>query len=231
MKLRKIKNIDLHNLDFVFQPICSREDEIVFVECLTRITNLDMTTHEFFLSIDDHTKLRFFFAQLSFLKRNKFFFERSKLMVTVNVSFKNVGLLYDRSIIKMVEELHFVNLELNELSQQLLSSDALSKLSNLYDCLWLDDFGSGLSNFDLIHKKRVKYIKIDRYMFWKSFSSKEGRNMLHNLIEYLTSEGYYVVIEGIESLLHFEWLKKNLMFCRARISMARNEYGYFETQL
>lgn len=196
-----------YNINFVFQPICSRTNEIVFVECLTRINDINSTTQDFFTSIDDQAKLHIMLAQLELLRNNKCFFEKNNLMATVNVSFKNMDILYEDQIKKIIDDIFFVNLELNELSSHLLSSDALKKFSSYYKYLWLDDFGAGLSNFNIIHEKKFKYIKLDRFMFWKSFNSEEGKNMLHQLIEYLTSEGYFVVIEGIENKIHFEWFK------------------------
>ena len=206
--MQVIINEKKYELEFVFQPICSRESEFYFVECLTRIKNVNFTTQEFFSSAEDKTKLNIMLSQFDLLKNNRVFFESNNLKVTINISFKNMGILYEDPIKKVINELDFVNLEINELSSQLLSSSALMELSSFYKYLWLDDFGDGLSNFNLIYERVFKYVKLDRFLFWRLFDSDNGKKMLYQLIEYLTYEGCFVVIEGIENKIHFDWFKK-----------------------
>ena len=69
-----------------------------------------------------------------------------------------------------------------------------------YGCMIaIDDFGTGLSTIEMVHLVDPDIVKVSREMIASARSSVGGFQELKDIIRYLSSEGYIVLTEGIET--------------------------------
>ncbi|MBE0421329.1 EAL domain-containing protein [Pseudoalteromonas nigrifaciens] len=66
----------------------------------------------------------------------------------------------------------------------------------------VDDFGSGVSNFNHVKKLQPHIVKIDREVLCGAIDDEYCHNFLLHLVEFLKNIGSKVVIEGVETEKH-----------------------------
>ncbi|MFT6835443.1 MAG: EAL domain-containing protein (putative c-di-GMP-specific phosphodiesterase class I) [Francisellaceae bacterium] len=73
--------------------------------------------------------------------------------------------------------------------------------------IWLDDFGTNQSNFDIVNSNKITFsaIKVSKELFWSLLP--EDLLFLDSLLRYLAKH-HNVIVEGIESNKHVELVSK-----------------------
>ena len=71
----------------------------------------------------------------------------------------------------------------------------------------LDDFGSGYAGINAIRGYHFDYVKIDKDFFWHLMRKESGRQLMDALVTFLSRNHHNVIIEGVESEAHKEWLQ------------------------
>ena len=81
-----------------------------------------------------------------------------------------------------------------------LSWQRTKSFAEKYGCMIaMDDFGTGLSTYDMVHLVDPDIVKIDRDMILKARQSRDGLVELAETIQTLSDEGFIVITEGIET--------------------------------
>tara|TARA_Y100000034_G_scaffold101927_1_gene126531 strand:- start:8715 stop:9425 length:711 start_codon:yes stop_codon:yes gene_type:complete len=121
-----------------------------------------------------------------------------------------------------------IALELNERNIDHLTEtdfntlNSINNFSNIF--LWLDDFGTGKSNFEIVISNKISFsaIKVSKELFWELFSS--DKKFLQSLLIYL-GKRHKVVVEGVCSTKHFDFLSQiNNVFMQGFIFMHKDEF-------
>jgi EAL domain-containing protein (putative c-di-GMP-specific phosphodiesterase class I) len=85
--------------------------------------------------------------------------------------------------------------------------------------IWLDDFGSERSNFDVLNMLNLDGVKMSKELFWDLH--KNDRILLKHLIKMIKRKSNTVVIEGVDSFDKY-------IFCKEQRCMMQ---GYFFNEI
>jgi EAL domain-containing protein (putative c-di-GMP-specific phosphodiesterase class I) len=100
-----------------------------------------------------------------------------------------------------------LSLEMDETMDD--SNEVVNKmklLSSNFNCeIWLDDFGTGLSNFDRVNRFKYDAIKLSKELFWELYS--QDLRLLKHLIENLNKKTKKVIIEGVDDFDKYVFCK------------------------
>ncbi|HBQ8624416.1 TPA: phosphodiesterase MrkJ, partial [Klebsiella pneumoniae] len=100
-----------------------------------------------------------------------------------------------------------VHFEVTENAENLLHNSLAAWQSPQDTSLWLDDFGSGYAGINAIRGYHFDYVKIDKDFFWHLMRKESGRQLMDALVTFLSRNHHNVIIEGVESEAHKEWLQ------------------------
>lgn len=70
----------------------------------------------------------------------------------------------------------------------------------------IDDFGCGSATFELLHRVGADVMKIDRRFVRPLIADERSRRVIAAMVRLAHELGMKVVAEGVESLLHWNWL-------------------------
>jgi EAL domain-containing protein (putative c-di-GMP-specific phosphodiesterase class I) len=70
----------------------------------------------------------------------------------------------------------------------------------------IDDFGCGSATFELLHRVGADVMKIDRRFVRPLVADERSRRVIAAMVRLAHELGMTVVAEGVESLLHWNWL-------------------------
>ena len=114
---------------------------------------------------------------------------------------------------------HMLILELTEnntLKSIIQSKGRLNKIREDFGVqIWLDDFGVGYSNFDLVSAFNFDGLKISKELFWDLY--RNDKILLKHIIKFMKSKVNIIVIEGVDSFDKYN-------FCKEQLCMMQ---GYF----
>ena len=100
-----------------------------------------------------------------------------------------------------------VHFEVTENAENLLHNSLAAWQSPQDTSLCLDDFGSGYAGINAIRGYHFDYVKIDKDFFWHLMRKESGRQLMDALVTFLSRNHHNVIIEGVESEAHKEWLQ------------------------
>ncbi|GGB09914.1 putative bifunctional diguanylate cyclase/phosphodiesterase [Agarivorans gilvus] len=72
-----------------------------------------------------------------------------------------------------------------------------------------DDFGKGFTSLSYLSNLACDKIKFDREFGHNALSSKPTQNIVLSMRELINTLNYEILVEGVETLEHANWLKKN----------------------
>lgn len=72
----------------------------------------------------------------------------------------------------------------------------------------LDDFGTKGANIDIVFSAKLDFVKLDRILTNGVFRDCQKQRLLASIVETLSSNGVYPVLEGIEEEEDMEWLRE-----------------------
>jgi EAL domain-containing protein (putative c-di-GMP-specific phosphodiesterase class I) len=85
--------------------------------------------------------------------------------------------------------------------------------------IWLDDFGTERSNFDLINMINFDAVKMSKKLFWDLY--EDDKNLLKYLIKMIKRKANMIVIEGVDSFDKY-------IFCKEQQCLMQ---GYFFNEI
>ena len=197
---------------YVFQKMFSPQGTLVAVECLSRFDNLSISPEVFFRHATAAVRERIFLEQLALIEKHKAWFLRNHISATINVDDHILNLLQRIAPISLLPS-PLIGLcqpggpSLGRPVQDLLHNSLAAWQSPQDTSLWLDDFGSGYAGINAIRGYHFDYVKIDKDFFWHLMRKESGRQLMDALVTFLSRNHHNVIIEGVESEAHKEWLQ------------------------
>lgn len=86
-------------------------------------------------------------------------------------------------------------------------SKQVDKLNALGIKIYLDNFGVGYSSMNLLKDLKIDLLKLDKSFLVNSYDSNRCKILLDNIIEMAHNMGIKVVIEGVDTDEHYEFVK------------------------
>lgn len=139
-----------------------------------------------------------------------------ELLVAVNLS--PVQFADPNLIEKITETLqrrgvspHLIELEITENTLMDTSSDAIERLTKLYDMgikLAIDDFGTGYSSLSYLKKFPVHKLKIDRAFIKDVTTDKDDATIARTIIHLGQAMNLEIIAEGVETEAQLDFLRK-----------------------
>ena len=104
-----------------------------------------------------------------------------------------------------------IHIEITEsvltLDQGMLKNN-LEKFRNHGYQIWLDDFGSGYSSFNVMKEYDFDVLKIDMRFLWDMETNSKSRQILVNIVRMAKEIGLRTVAEGVENESQANYMKK-----------------------
>ncbi|HBZ2333219.1 TPA: EAL domain-containing protein [Klebsiella pneumoniae] len=185
----------------------SSEGTLVAVECLSRFDHISVSPEDFFRYASAELRESIFMEQLALIDKHKQWFNIHGISATINVDDHILNVLLRPEVKALVEHIGCVHFEVTEASNKLLNN-ALATWGKAHSTtLWLDDFGSGNANINAFRGYHFNYVKIDKDFFWHLMKKESGRPLMDALVTFFSRNHHNVIIEGVESEAHKEWLQ------------------------
>ncbi len=189
------------------EAIITMSSDCLHGELLCSITtkNESISPEFFFQNLPEEEHVTLFKLLLSAISADP---ESTKYTISLNTPIqviRNLNLFFE----SFVNNKQRLALELLETDIQKYSAHEyglLNKINHLPNInLWLDDFGTNQSNFDIVNSSRVNLhaIKVSKELFWTLFET--DKQFLESLLSYL-SKKHMVIVEGIEDKNHFKFI-------------------------
>ncbi|HCB1793691.1 TPA: EAL domain-containing protein, partial [Klebsiella quasipneumoniae] len=195
------------SIRYVFQKMFSSEGTLVAVECLSRFDHISVSPEDFFRYASAELRESIFMEQLALIDKHKQWFNIHGISATINVDDHILNVLLRPEVKALVEHIGCVHFEVTEASNKLLNN-ALATWGKAHSTtLWLDDFGSGNANINAFRGYHFNYVKIDKDFFWHLMKKESGRPLMDALVTFFSRNHHNVIIEGVESEAHKEWLQ------------------------
>ncbi|TCN88481.1 EAL domain-containing protein [Vibrio crassostreae] len=199
---------------FRLENIVNGNNHVIGYELLSKPLNTyGKSIEKHFAELSDLEQIRLLLLQIEYLKKY------NDITLSINI---NLSSFYNQKFVDVLEKEFYqlkkenrliICLELSENNLGSIFDDYIIEVVKYFRTLsfnfWIDDFGTGESNFIFLMKTLhlIDTIKIDKFVFWELF--KNGPNLLYNLIEYITKKNKDVIIEGIETVEQHALLKVN----------------------
>lgn len=200
-----------NGLTFHSQPIVRLDDKkVVGHELLARLVVGDkfVSPHLFIPDIEREGLYSMLDERLSEYVLKYIANTDEKLFVSINVpSIESLNFhISNPQLISSANRIHFELLETVEWSHP-ANLEVVDRASSLGFSVFLDDFGSGFSNFKTLLNDSVKGVKIDREMLLQ-FMNKAKFEPLERMVDMVFSLKKQIVFEGIESGEHEAFIKR-----------------------
>ncbi|HFI5640953.1 TPA: EAL domain-containing protein [Raoultella planticola] len=200
----------LDDITFRFQPIMRRNGTMIACECLTRFNTRssdEFDIEKFFMGLGADEKQSILEKQLEILDTHSELLMARDIKVSLNISEDLIQFLRTNVVRDVVKRNPYIVFELNEFSTCLVyKNHDLEKLFEVYD-FWVDDFGRGYAGFETLGLYDFNIIKINKNMFWSLMRLPNGKSMIISIVNFLNSNGFNIIIEGVENRRHIIWLK------------------------
>lgn len=195
------------SIRYVFQKMFSSEGTLVAVECLSRFDHISVSPEDFFRYASAELRESIFMEQLALIDKHKQWFNIHGISATINVDDHILNVLLRPEVKAFVEHIGCVHFEVTEASNKLLNNALVTWGKAHSTTLWLDDFGSGNANINAFRGYHFNYVKIDKDFFWHLMKKESGRPLMDALVTFFSRNHHNVIIEGVESEAHKEWLQ------------------------
>ncbi|EIW9479628.1 MULTISPECIES: EAL domain-containing protein [Klebsiella] len=206
-----LTNTEPTGLRYVFQPMFNREGKMIAVECLTRFAHHEPASPQdierFFSEASESLRARILLEQIELVRQHQQWFRHNEVMVTLNVDESTLHMLHDDFIAECVKTIGCLHFEVNEFSNTLVKrTPTIDALTDKYS-FWLDDFGAGYAGFAALTAQPFRFIKTDKNLLWSLLEKKNGQQLMDSLLHYFQANQYQVIVEGIETEAHLQWLE------------------------
>ena len=220
--LKRELRLDSQQFQIFFQPIYSVSDgKMLYAEVLSRLFNTeigDIPPAEF-VRVAENYGLIENLGMISFEKACQFLSDNPDSIDALTINFsvnqmkkptivddvlaliKKYSLSPSRIIIEMTESIFIDDFA--------IIRERMIEMAKNGITFYLDDFGTGFSNFANIVELPFSVIKFDRSMLLAMEKSTEGSQLLISLIDAFKDNKLKILIEGVESAAQNELVKKS----------------------
>lgn len=183
---------------FIAEPIMTTSGQLVGCELLTRFHSEDLpvlNSKYFIMAMDAEGKRELLIRQLQAIEVHASWFRDHRLYCTVNIDTIQARLcVFDREVIKLLDKLEYVRLEISEDFEGLelgINHPVLKTLLNVGYRLFLDDLGSGRANVAALTTGCYEAVKIDRAFYLQEVQKPTFNVLMKNIMQYCP----YVIVE------------------------------------
>ncbi|NPA12120.1 MAG: EAL domain-containing protein [Epsilonproteobacteria bacterium] len=197
-----------------YQPIVDRDGNIVKYEALVRLIDGDKAISPFFfLDISKRTRTYF---EITKRVVDKAFedFKDKPFGVSINLDLNDIEndkmrdyILEKVNTTKNVD-VTFELVESEDIRESKFIANYLNILQKLGADIYIDDFGSGYSNFDYLIKLTPTGIKIDGSLIKTILDDKNDEMLVRTIVDFAKNVNIKVVAEFVENEAIFEKLKE-----------------------
>ena len=141
------------------------------------------------------------------------YFNLCKINVPISVN-TSPDVFLDLSFIPLIKD--YISKSSNPLIIELTESTKISSVTTLTHTIdslkdihvevYLDDFGSGFSNHDLIECLPISTVKIDKSLIFRMLDTSEDADLIKSIIALLRKRNIQVVAEGVNSIFEADFL-------------------------
>jgi len=209
------KKIEKREVIPFYQPIVDKNKKIIKYESLVRI-------------ITDYGEVISPYYFLDVAKKTRFYSDITKIMVSKTIEkIKELGISISVNLsledIENKEVRNFILNKINELEDKsllILEIVETEKMRNSEEDLeffatvkklgvkiYIDDFGSGYSNFDYLFKLCPDGVKIDGSLIKNILSNKTNQTIVKTIVSFAKETGIEIVAEFVENEEIFNYLK------------------------
>jgi len=190
----------------------SKKTQILELLCTVSYEASDICSSNFFDNLDEKDTYLIYRHSLEHTTQKQI----NSFSLNVDVRFLKSGYIEMLFIEFSAEDLIFELIESSSKYSILEIQERLLQLNmNPRFQIWLDDFWTERSNFDLINTIKFDAIKISRDLFWDFYESDKA--FLKLLFKILRAKTAFVVIEGVDSFDKY-------IFCKEQNCLMQ---GYF----
>ncbi|MCR4924106.1 MAG: EAL domain-containing protein [Lachnospiraceae bacterium] len=103
-----------------------------------------------------------------------------------------------------------INIEITESASDMSSElyeKTIRKLRKMGFEFALDDYGTGISNISSLYQLDFSIIKIDKSILWNAKNDESSKLILDSIINMIHGLGINIVMEGVETQEHVDYLK------------------------
>jgi EAL domain-containing protein (putative c-di-GMP-specific phosphodiesterase class I) len=207
-------------LDFAFQPIVATKNGKIFaVEAFLRDTDKlgFPTILDFFNQAFQKNEL----YNTDLLLRSKALYKFIDIEIDDIMMFYNVDnrILFDKSYTKgnttkILERLQLkkksICFEISEKRAYLLPSELAKVIDNYKNegfKIALDDFGDGISCFDLLHKSNPNFLKINDFFIKSIGNDRKKQSILKSIVNLAHELDIKVIVKGVETQEELKYCK------------------------
>jgi EAL domain-containing protein (putative c-di-GMP-specific phosphodiesterase class I) len=202
------KNYVRDGVDYLLQPR---------IECISSSIELRNCFYEFLTEVkvlDTVIDPKLFFSKMSeadYYSYLRDVIEEVYLANIFSISINiNLKMLNSNYLDLLLMEFRGVSLSLEMDETIAISNEVIKRmklLSKNFNCeIWLDDFGTGSSNFDSINRFRYDAIKLSKDLFWELYS--QDLRLLTHLIINLKKKTARVIVEGVDTFEKYVFCKE-----------------------
>jgi len=215
--LKKLKK-SLENNKIVpfFQPIVDKNKNIIKYEALVKLIDEDGNAISPYFFLDVAKKSRYY---LEITKRvidksiDKML--QTNIAVSINLTLEDIEDIEMRNFILKkiytlpdISKLTFEIVESEDVRENKIVTNFLKKLKQKGALIYIDDFGSGYSNFDYILKLNPDGIKIDGSLIKNILEEKNSEIIVKTIITFAKEMNIKIIAEYVENEKIFNKLKE-----------------------
>ena len=199
-------------IDFHYQPIIERDNEVCSLEALVRwkhpikglIPPNDFIPDLEFTRMTNH--LTYYSLDVNLARMHELFEAGFNLNIAINISITNLLQPdFAGNIISILKKYNFpahhLALEITErgfISDDIESQKNLNTLVHYGVNISIDDFGAGFTSISNFHKNTISSVKIDQSFIKNIHINQNNQAILKGIISIAKSSDIVVIVEGIE---------------------------------
>ncbi len=204
---------------FVLEPVYDLSGQVIARELLTRLVDdADLNNKQnlkrdagFFSQLPADVKWQLFLHQIG--KLIQLYQKGFDQIISVNVDRDIVASIFkDAELQEKLSQLPLMRLEISAFFTARFNSADLLILKGVAKVtpapLWLDDFGPGYSNLNMLDSGIFEIVKIDKDFFWQ-FGDGHTFDIL---LEHLNELCRGVIVEGVETQQHVDLLARKAIY-------------------
>jgi len=193
---------------YLFEPIVTVSGGILGFELVKKINNNECASgtenseSTYFLG----EKIKDFFDQVTIASINADVFINNGFLLSIRIDYEIACHIVNNDAMQKILQQHsYIRLTVSENFSEFSAEEPRQVLHALsgYCPLWLDRFGEGSTSLTLVMNEKFEHIKISKQFFWQHQGTVSFRKIIEHLLPY--SQG--VIIGGVESARHIDYLK------------------------
>jgi diguanylate cyclase (GGDEF)-like protein len=198
-----------------YQPIVDKNQNIIKYEALVRLIDEDgkVISPFLFLEVAKKSRLYLEITQRVINKVIQKVLEKD-ISVSINLTLEDIKEKFMRdfifnklNLLKDKSKITFEIVESEDVRENELVKEFLKRIKAIGALIYIDDFGSGYSNFDYLIKLQPDGVKIDGSLIKNIVNDKNSQIIVKTIISFAQKMNIKTIAEFVENKEIFEYLK------------------------